>query len=82
MKPFFRAWEDGVGAGRGVDWWFAKVPAATSFLGSIMDRVIPMLLKTQVRRDVRDYFALELFHQRLSGFYSPIWRLQTHPSVC
>lgn len=89
IKPFFGASEDGVGAARGMDWWFAKVPAATGFLGSIMDHVVPMLLKTQMTRDVRAYLALEFFHQRIVAFHSLIWRLhsliwrlQTHPSVC
>lgn len=33
LEPFFRAWEDGIGA-RGMDWWFARVPAATASWGA------------------------------------------------
>lgn len=37
MKPLLRTWEDEVGAARGMDWWFAKVPAATGSLGRETD---------------------------------------------
>lgn len=45
MKPFLRAWEDEIGTAGDIDWWFAKVPVATSFLGSITDRVVPIFWK-------------------------------------
>lgn len=60
--------------------WFAKVPAATSFLGSIMDPV-PVFLKSWITRDDCGYLALEVFYPELCSFCSTIWRLQIHPSI-